>query len=60
MLHFCTILHVGEFGIVYRSLMTLKSDEVPKVVAIKTLKGIIIIPYNILPFIYTYRTFFKE
>ena len=31
---------VGEFGIVYRALMTLKSDEIPEVVAIKTLKGI--------------------
>ena len=36
-LYFCLLITEGEFGIVYRGL--LYQDEIPKVVAVKTLKG---------------------
>ena len=37
------VLYIGDFGIVYRGLLTVEKNNIPQPVAVKTLKGIFII-----------------
>ena len=41
------VLYIGDFGIVYRGLLTVEKNNIPQPVAVKTLKGIFIIAISL-------------
>ena len=48
---FCitVLLNIGEFGIVFRGLLTINEDDIAQPVAVKTLKGIVInVTYTVI------------